>query len=190
MVKKGILEDVGCPWWICWSFDNPLRRLVHNPYQMLKDLVDPGNTCLDLGCGEGYFTIDMARLAGPAGRVIAVDLQEHMLKVLRRRAVRAGVSDSIETVVGSPKALDIDTRVDFVLAFWMLHEVPDKDRLLREIAAAMKPGARFLLVEPKWHVSRESFALSLEQAEAAGLIRVEDRPAHLSMATLLTKTDI
>ncbi len=190
MVKKGILEDVGCPWWICWSFDNPLRQLVHNSDQLLKDLVEPGDTGLDLGCGEGYFTIDMARLVGPTGRVIAVDLQEHMLKVLRRRAIRVGVTDSIETVVGSPDVLNVDTRVDFVLAFWMLHEVPDKDRLLGEIAAAMKPGARFLLVEPKWHVSQESYALSLKLAEAVGLIRVEDRSVRLSMATLLTKTDI
>lgn len=187
MVRKGILEDVGCPWWICWTFDNPLRRLIHNPRRMLEQLIEPGNTALDIGCGEGYFTIDMARLVGPSGRVFAVDLQEHMLKVLRRRAVRVGVTDRVDTVLGTPGKLLIGAPVDFVLAFWMLHEVPDKDRLLREIAASMKPGARFLLVEPKWHVSRESFDYSLQLAEAAGLARVEDRPVALSMATLLTK---
>ena len=187
MVKKGILEDVGCPWWICWSFDNPLRRLIHNPRRMMEDLVEPGNSALDLGCGEGYFTIDMARLAGPSGRVFAVDLQEHMLKVVRRRAVRAAVTERVTTILGSPQKLELPAPVDFVLAFWMLHEVPDKDRLLGEIAGAMRPGARFLLVEPRWHVSRESYDYSLELAEAAGLSRVEDRSVALSMATLLTK---
>jgi ubiquinone/menaquinone biosynthesis C-methylase UbiE len=187
VVKKGILEDVGCPWWICWSFDNPLRRLIHNPRRMMQDLVEPGNTALDLGCGEGYFTMDIARLAGSTGRVYAVDLQEHMLRVVRRRAVRAGVSDQIETILGSPAKLELPAPVDFVLAFWMLHEVPDKERLLTDLFAAMKPGGRFLLVEPKWHVSRESFDYSLQLAEQAGLVRVEDRSVALSMATLLTK---
>jgi ubiquinone/menaquinone biosynthesis C-methylase UbiE len=187
VVKKGILEDVGCPWWICWSFDNPLRRLIHNPRRMMEDLIEPGDTALDLGCGEGYFTIDIARLAGPTGTVFAVDLQDHMLKVVRRRAVRAGVSETVETILGSPAKLELPAPVDFVLAFWMLHEVSDKDRLLGEIAGLMKPGARFLLVEPKWHVSQESFDYSLQLAEQAGLVRVEDRSVALSMATLLTK---
>ncbi len=185
--RKGVLEDAKCPWWICWTFDNPLRRLVHNSCRMLEDLINRGDTALDIGCGEGYFTIDMACLVGDAGKVFAVDLQEHMLRVLRRRAERASVSERIETVLGSPDKLMIDDPVDFVLAFWMVHEVPDKDRLLGEIAAIMKSGALFLFVEPVWHVSKESFEVSLQMVEAAGLNHVEDRHVSLSMAALFVK---
>lgn len=187
MVKKGILEDAGCPWWICWTFDNPLRRLIHNPREILQDLINEGDTALDIGCGEGYFTIDMARLAGKAGRVIAIDLQEHMLMVLRRRAKRAGMSDSIVLVLANPDKLNSAYPADFAQMFWMLHEVSDKRRILTDLFAVMKPGGRFLIVEPKWHVSRESFDESIVMAEAAGFTRVEERNVSLSMAVLFVR---
>ena len=84
-----------CPWWLCPTFDNPLRRLIHNPDRILAGLVRPGETALDLGCGMGYFSIPLARLVGPEGKVICVDLQEQMLAGVRRRAERAGVADRI-----------------------------------------------------------------------------------------------
>jgi ubiquinone/menaquinone biosynthesis C-methylase UbiE len=187
--KKGILEDVGCPWWICWSFDNPLRRLVHNSCRIMEGLVGEGDVALDLGCGEGYFTIDIGCMVGESGRVFAVDLQEHMLKVVRRRAARAGLDSRIETILGSPEKLTTPAPVDFVLAFWMIHEIPDNDksRLFSDIAAAMKPGGRFLMVEPIWHVSRESFDESIRLAEAVGMRQIEGRSVKLSMATVLQK---
>lgn len=187
MVRKGLFEDAMCPWWICWTFDNPLRRLIHNPRRMLEDLISEGDTALDIGCGEGYFTIEMARLAGEAGRVIAVDLQEHMLMVLKRRAERAGVAERIKRILGSPDKLETEAPADFALAFWMLHEVPDKHRMLADIYAAMKPDGRLLIVEPVWHVSRESFDDSVMMAETAGFVRVEDRKVSLSMAELFVK---
>lgn len=186
-VKKGLLEDVGCPWWICWSFDNPLRRLVHNSSHIMEGLVNEGDVALDLGCGEGYFTIDIGRMVGESGHVFAIDLQEHMLTVVRRRAARAGLDSRIETILGSPDKLTTPSPVDFVLAFWMIHEVPEKDRLFADIAAAMKKGGRFLIVEPVVHVSRESFAESIRLAEAAGLNQIETRPVKLSMAAVLQK---
>lgn len=187
MVKKGLWEDAKCPWWICWTFDNPLRRPVHNPRRIFEGLIGEGDTALDIGCGEGYFTIEMARLAGEAGRVIAIDLQEHMLKVLRRRAARAGLTDRIIPVLADPKKLTAEYPADFAQMFWMLHEVPDRDRILADLYAAMKPGGRFLLVEPKWHVSRESFDESVRMAEEAGFIQVEDRAVAFSMAVLFAK---
>ncbi len=54
-----------CPWWLCPTFDNPLRRLIHNPDRILAGLVRPGEIALDLGCGMGYFSIPLARLVGP-----------------------------------------------------------------------------------------------------------------------------
>ncbi len=186
-VKKGILEEAKCPWWICWTFDNPLRRLVHNPRRIMEGLVNEGDTALDLGCGEGYFTIDIAELVGDSGRVFAVDLQDHMLKVVRRRAERAGVNVRIETILASPDKLTTPAPVNFVLAFWMVHEVPDKDRLFKDIAAAMKPGGRFLFVEPKWHVSRDSWQEMAAIAETAGLSHVEERRVTFSRACVFKK---
>ncbi len=181
------MEEARCPWWICWSFDNPLRRLVHNSCRVMEGLINEGDTALDLGCGEGYFTVDMACLAGKSGQVFAVDIQEHMLKVVRRRARRAGLESRITTILGSPEKLTTPAPVDFVLAFWMVHEVPDKDRLFADIAAAMKPGGRFLIVEPKWHVSLDSWNDMMKTAEAAGLSPGGARSVTFSRARVFVK---
>jgi len=63
-----------CPWWFGYTFDNPIRRLFHDPKAILGDYVAPGQTVVDIGCGLGYFSLALARLVGPGGRVIAVEV--------------------------------------------------------------------------------------------------------------------
>ena len=82
-----------CPWWMAYTFDNPLRRLFHNPAKIFDGLVEEAMTVIDVGCGMGYFSIGMAKLVGACGKVIAVDLQQKMLEIMLRRARRAGVID-------------------------------------------------------------------------------------------------
>jgi 2-polyprenyl-3-methyl-5-hydroxy-6-metoxy-1,4-benzoquinol methylase len=76
-----------CPWWLAATFDNPFRRFFHNPAVILGDLVTPGQTVIDLGCGMGYFSLAMAKMVAPDGQVIAVDLQSQMLAGARRSSV-------------------------------------------------------------------------------------------------------
>jgi len=71
-----------CPWWLCFTFDNPLRRLIHDPESILGSYVRYGDTVLDIGPGMGYFTIPLAGLVGPSGLVIAADVQQRMLDAL------------------------------------------------------------------------------------------------------------
>lgn len=158
-----------CPWWLGYFIDNRLRRLIHNPTRILGPYVQPGMTALDVGCGMGLFSIALAELVGPAGRVIAADLQPEMLRVLQQRATRAGLVDRIQTHHCAADRLDVTTPCDFALAFAMLHEVPDAARLLAEIHATLKPGGHLLLAEPRLHVPTEAFARELAFAAAAGL---------------------
>ena len=78
-----------CPWWLAYTFDNPVRRLVHPPGKILGDYVREGMTVVDVGAGFGHFSIGMARLVGDAGKVVAADLQEKMLEKTLSRARRA-----------------------------------------------------------------------------------------------------
>ena len=173
-----------CPWWLAYSFDNPVRRLFHNPRKILSPYLQTGMTALDVGAGMGYFSIGMAKLVGEPGRVIAVDLQAKMLEILERRAKRAGVADRIRTRLCSSDRLGIEEPVDFVLTFWMVHEVRDRSRLMTQIRTCLKPGGRYLLVEPSGHVPLHRFQAEIESASAAGF-RLDDRPrVGLSRAAL------
>jgi ubiquinone/menaquinone biosynthesis C-methylase UbiE len=157
-----------CPWWFGWTFDNPLRRLVHDPARILDGLVRPGDTVVDIGCGLGFFTIALARLVGPEGRVIAVDVQDGMLARARRRAERRGVADRIRFHRCAPDRLGLDCEADFVLAFWMVHEVSQPATFLSEVRALLRPSSRFLVAEPKGHVPAASFARTVDRIRAAG----------------------
>jgi SAM-dependent methyltransferase len=83
------------PYWVARLFpSNPLRRLLENPMRLLGPHVQAGTTVLDLGCAPGFFTLPLARMVGPASRVIALDVQPRMLRGLQRRARRAAGSGS------------------------------------------------------------------------------------------------
>lgn len=165
-----------CPRWFCFTFDNGLRRLFQNPDRIIRPYVGEGDKVLDVGPGIGYFTIPMARRVGSGGRVIAADIQESMLRGIVRRAERAGVRGQIELYLSRSDEIYSGEPVDFILSFWMAHEVPRLDRFFRQLRAALKPAARFLLAEPKLHVSRTQFDGEIAAAQKAGLALLE-RPA-------------
>ena len=107
-----------CPWWGGYFLDNPVRRLLHRPEQILAPYVRPGMTVLDFGCGMGLFSLAAARLVGEQGKVIAVDLQPQMLAALGRRAAKAGLQDRIRFHRSEPDRIGLAEPCDLVLAFW------------------------------------------------------------------------
>lgn len=164
-----------CPWWLCFTFDNVFRRLIHDPYKILRPFIKEGDTILDVGPGMGYFTIPMAHLAGDRGLVIAADIQEKMLSVVRRRATDAGVDGRIITHLSSEDSLGVDKKVDFILAFWMVHEVPDQRHFWQELFSVLKEKGTLLLVEPLFHVTDAKFENTVKFAVDAGFT-VRERP--------------
>jgi ubiquinone/menaquinone biosynthesis C-methylase UbiE len=176
-----------CPWWWAYSFDNAARRLFQKPELILAGLVREGMTALDLGCGMGYYSIAMARMVGPAGRVIAVDLQEQMLGNMRRRAERQGVAERIVPVQCRSDDIMARDQVDFALAMWMVHEVPDREKFFQQVRACLKDEARFLMAEPKWHIKRPRFEAEVELAGKCGLAPITEPRVGLSHAVLLKR---
>ena len=84
------------------------------------------------------------------------------------RAQKKGVPEIIKTHLASPDSIGFYEKADFILAFWMAHEVPDQHRFLSEIHNLMKPNGLFLLVEPLIHVSKKNFSCTLETAKELG----------------------
>jgi len=127
-------------------------------------------TVLEPGPGMGFFTLELARRVGRTGRLIAVDVQPKMIERLKRRAANASLAERIDarvTPVDSMQLNGLDSRVDFVLAFAVVHEMPDTAAFFAEAAASMKPGARVLLVEPLGQMSDAEFDSELGMARRA-----------------------
>ncbi|MFH1977613.1 MAG: class I SAM-dependent methyltransferase [Pseudomonadota bacterium] len=179
--------DHVCPWWLAYTFDNPLRRLIHNPEKMLNKFIKEGDTVVDIGCGLGYFSIGMAKMVGVKGRVISVDLQEKMLERVRHRAQEKGLLSRITLHKCSSDKLGVNEQADFALGFWMVHEVRNKDAFFNEIVTFLKPGAHFLLVEPKIHVTEPYFRKIADIAVKAGLKQCSEEEVGLSRALLFVK---
>ena len=175
-----------CPWWFGYTFDNPLRRLVHDPAAIFAGLVAPGDTVTDIGCGLGYFTIGLARLVGPNGRVIALDVQPQMIARARRRTTRKGLADRVSFHVCADDRLGLTGPIDFALAFWMVHEAKQQRALLAEVYEALGPGAKLLVVEPRLHVTRAMLDATAERAAAVGFAVSPGPAVRLSTSLLCT----
>ncbi|MGV8059520.1 MAG: class I SAM-dependent methyltransferase [Smithellaceae bacterium] len=176
-----------CPWWLCFTFDNIFRKLIQDPYKILHPYIKEGDTVLDVGPGMGYFTIPLAHLTGEKGHVIAADIQEKMLHALKKRAEHAGVDKRVVLHLCLPDSLGLKEKVNFVLAFWMVHEVPDKQRFLNELFLILEEKGTFLLVEPTIHVTRTNFEETVKLAVKAGFTLGERPKIFTSRAALLVK---
>ncbi len=159
-----------CPYQIAFILDNWIRRLLQPPTRVVGEYIRPGNTVIDIGCGPGFFTIDMAKMVGRDGEVIAVDLQEPMLDKVRKKSSKHGVDGRIKYHLCGKDGIGLNKEADFILAYYMVHETPDPARFLREVRQLLKPDGKLLVVEPKMHVGRRSFETMVEKAGEAGLV--------------------
>jgi len=179
-----------CPWWIGWFLASPFRRLMQDPVPIVKPYVQSAMTVLEPGPGMGFFTLELARLAGPSGRVVAVDVQPQMIAGLQRRARRAGLADRIDARVVPSTSMRLDDlkgAVGFVFAYAVVHEMPRAEPFFNETAEALKPGGALLLAEPAGHVDDAEFADELVAAAQAGLAVVSHPSIRSCRAALLRK---
>ena len=178
-----------CPWWLAYTFDNPLRRIFHDPQDIFSGYVDEGMTVIDLGCGMGYFTLGLAEIVGPVGRVIAVDLQQQMLDVMMKRAIKKGVADRITPYRTGETVIGVEEAVDFALAFWMVHEVPDPAGFFKQVGAILKPSAKLLYTEPAFHVPEQKYNSIIQTAAANGLVKIADLSIRFSRGSILAHSE-
>ncbi len=139
----------------------------------------------------GFFTIDLLRMVGDSGRVIAPDVQAKMLQKLEKRAAKAGVERRLDAGLVSTDSMNLGKipTVDFTLAFAVVHEFPSAEKFFAEVAAASKPGATLLLAEPTGHVKQKEFEDELRSAATAGF-SVVDRPKIARSHAALLRLDI
>jgi len=137
------MHFTGAPWLVRES-----RQREEDCRTMLEALgVKPGQTVCDMGCGNGFYTLQLARLVGPRGRVYAVDIQPEMLQMLARNAAEARLAN-IRPVLGTP----IDPRlpagaIDMMLCVDVYHEFSHPEAMLGKIKESLAPDGQLVLVE-------------------------------------------
>jgi ubiquinone/menaquinone biosynthesis C-methylase UbiE len=176
-----------CPAERSGGLDCFFRRLLQNPKRILEPFVEPGMRAMDFGCGPGFFTLEMARLVGPSGRVIAVDLQEDMLAKVAAKKRETNLAQRIHLHRCDDNHIGLLEQVDFVLAFYAVHEVPDRKRFFSEVRSILRAGGTLLLVEPPVHVSSTAFKAILHEARDVGFEIHKGPPVLLSKTAILKR---
>ena len=174
------MAEQTCPYWVGYLLLSPWRKLFESPEKMLAPYLKPGMTVLEPGPGMGYFTLPLARMVGPKGKVVAIDKQEKMLTKLRERAGRKNLADRIETRRAQPDSLcipDLAEKADLAVLIHMLHEHSNPETLLSEVFWSLRPGGRLIIKEPPGHVNENELEQSFMLAEWAGFVREAPLPA-------------
>lgn len=177
-----------CPAGRSGYLESRLRSLVQNPEKILRPYIKTGMRVLDMGCGPGFFTIPMACLVGEKGCVVACDLQLDMLNKAADKIYDTEIRDRIVFHQSGETSIGLSAPFDFVLGFYVVHELPDQKAFFAEIADLISGGGKFLMVEPPVHVSRKDFDRSVEIAVKSGLILKQKLKFFLGKGALfLTK---
>jgi len=131
--------------------------------------------------------MDMAQMVGKTGRVIAADLQDGMLEKLEHKIQNTELEQRITLLRCREGSIGLSEKVNFVLAFYMVHEIPDQGAFFEELATIVRPGGRMLVVEPPFHVSKAAFSETIRKARGAGFEPAEGPRVILSKTVILKK---
>ncbi len=137
------MHYLGAPWLVRES-----RQRQEDCEMLLEALhIEPGQTVCDLGCGNGFYTLQLAKLVGPTGKVLAVDIQPEMLHMLSERAKEEQLTN-IEPVLGTQVDPKLPAgKVDLILLVDVYHEFSHPHQMLKAMRGALKPGGRIALAE-------------------------------------------
>jgi ubiquinone/menaquinone biosynthesis C-methylase UbiE len=169
------------------ALDLRIRKLLHNPNKILKSYIHEDMTAFDIGCGPGFFTIEMAKMVGADGKVVAVDLQQGMLEIVKNKVANTTLQNRVEFHNCPNDKIGLSKLADFILVFYMLHEVPNQTAFLSEIYTLLKPNGKVLIVEPKFHVSKNDFNNSIKMMKTQGFEVVEEPKVFFSRSVLITR---
>lgn len=137
------MHYTGAPWLVRES-----RQREEDCRMLLKALqIEKGQTVCDLGCGNGFYTLELAKLVGPKGTVYAVDIQREMLEMLMQRSNQVGFRN-IRPVIGSPIDPNLPAgEVDLVLCVDVYHEFSHPAEMLAAIRRSLSDDGLLVLAE-------------------------------------------
>ena len=139
--------------------DNPLRRRIQPPSDMpIRHGIEPGMTVLEVGPGNGRYTIETARRVGSAGRVIAIDIEPKMIERVLQRAHAEGVTNLDAKVADVYNLPFEDSMFDAICMITVISEIPEPERAMREFHRLLSPSGTLafseLLTDPDYPLAQ------------------------------------
>ncbi len=175
-----------CPVERAGGLDNSARRLFQNPKKIIAEFIREDMHVLDLGCGPGYFTVEIAKMLKSPGKVIAADLQEGMLAIIKNKIKGTELEERVILHKCEDNKIGVTDKFDFILAFYMVHEVPDQKKLFAELKSILKPNGNVYIIEPKFHVTKKMFNDMIGRLKESGFKIIDSPKVFFSRAILLS----
>ncbi len=145
----------------------------------LKD----GDVVADIGCGNGYYTLRLAKRVAPSGRVLAVDIQQGMLDQLETRMNEAGIAN-VDLILGEPDDPKLPpASADWVLLVDVYHEFSEPQPMLAKIRQCLKPGGKVALLEyrKEQDPATISFPIPMDHKMSVAEVLAEWTPAGFQL---------
>jgi ubiquinone/menaquinone biosynthesis C-methylase UbiE len=163
-------HSLPCPVWLRWlvELDNPFAETNRADVIVRNLELQPGMKVLDIGCGPGRLTVPIARQIGPQGEVVAVDIQAGMLRRAQERAQAAKLANIRFLQGGAGEGKLEQGQYDRALLVTVLGEIQDRERALKEVFEALKPGGILSVTEIIFDPHFQSRATVLRLAGAVG----------------------
>ena len=141
-------KRIVCPLSFAGILDSKFRKLFHNPNKILKPFINKNITALDIGCGSGLFSLEIAELLEGTGKVICIDMQDGMLEIIKNKISGKPIEKAIALHKCTQFSINLKEKVDFVLMFYMVHEVPNKENMFSEVLPLINKDGLIMIVEP------------------------------------------
>jgi ubiquinone/menaquinone biosynthesis C-methylase UbiE len=159
-----------CPTWLAWMLEAGAEDKPFGRSRAIEQLaLTPGMRVVDVGCGPGRLTLPLARAVGPTGEVVALDIQQGMLDRMAKRVEKAGLTTVRPILGGAGDGKLPRDYFDRAVLSTVLGEIPDRERALREIYGALKPGGYLVVAEVFGDPHYQFKKKVIEMATGAGL---------------------
>jgi ubiquinone/menaquinone biosynthesis C-methylase UbiE len=154
-----------------FALDEATRRSWYSPEAVLQDL-QAGMVFVDVGCGDGFFSILAARKAGEKGRVYSVDSDASAIEKLNRKARETGLKNIVSKVAAAEETVFCVGCADFVFFSMVLHDFDDPAKVLKNAREMVKPSG--MLIDLDWKKQEMAFGpplrIRFSEVHASSLI--------------------
>jgi ubiquinone/menaquinone biosynthesis C-methylase UbiE len=165
--------------------DNPIRRKIQPPDETpARHGIEPGMTVLEVGPGNGTYTVATARRVGDRGKVVTIDIEPKMIERVRRRA-QAETTKNIEAQVADVYDLPFeDGLFDAIYMIAVIGEIPEPDKAMREFHRVLSPSGALAFSELLWDPDYPHAGTLIRMATSAGF-RLKEKVGNVFYYTLI-----